>query len=123
MWTFSQSTGQLHDSKGELVATGFSGHDLGFDNPAEEEMHDLGPLPRGLYRMAAWFDKHPVVGLCAIELAPDPKNQMFGRSGFFIHGASALNPKESSHGCPVIGTCDTRRALWASPDHDFQVVA
>lgn len=67
--------------------------------------------------MVKWFDHHPTVGLCAIELSPFPENIMHGRSGFFIHGASATNPKESSHGCIVVGNCNTRSAIWASVDH------
>jgi len=33
---------------------------------------------------------------------PDAANQMFGRADFRIHGASKLDPKESSHGCIIL---------------------
>lgn len=123
MWTFSQSTGQLHDSTGELFATGFAGREGGYCNPDAQALHDIGPLPRGLYHMTRWFDRHATVGLCAIELTPDKSVDMLGRFGFLIHGASATHPAESSHGCPVIGNCETRHRIWASLDHDFMVVA
>jgi len=35
-------------------------------------------------------------------IAPDPGNDMLGRTGFFIHGDSAIFPGWASAGCIVI---------------------
>ncbi len=121
-WTYWQSTGVLRSFDGALEFAGFAGHDAGFDNPELQAKVNLGPLPRGQYSLAAWFDHHPVVGLCAIELTPLPGTDMLGRSGFFIHGPELAHPLESSHGCIVVGNCNTRQSIWAQGDRLLTVV-
>ncbi len=53
-------------------------------------------------------------------LQPDPHNQMFGRSGFFMHGDSLAHPGQSSEGCIVMPE-DVRELVAASPDRGLSV--
>ncbi len=118
---------------GTLKGFGFAGHNdgvnLGLNNPAMQSIHGVGPLPQGEYTMTQWIDKHQTMGLCVIQLSPAPANSMFGRSGFFIHGArnlliSGLNSfLESSDGCIIIGDCAVRQSIWASLDRALVVTA
>ena len=126
-WIYSQSTGKLIMPDGTLKGYGFAGNHDGLNTPSCQMVHDQGPLPQGDYTMTQWIDKHPTMGLCVIQLTPAPANTMFGRSGFFIHGArnmltSGLNAfLESSDGCIIIGDCPFRQAIWASLDRDLRV--
>lgn len=101
MWTFVQKTGQLYAASGELVATGYAGKGEGRNNPALQSVHSVGPLPVGNYHIG-----HPIVsahmGTFVLPLTPHPSNQMFKRSGFFIHGDSGQHPGEASDGCVVV---------------------
>lgn len=100
MWTYHQQTGKL-EYCGPLIGVGYSGAPpLGKNNPAMQDTRDVGPIPRGLYTIGERQD-HPRLGDC-FALTPDPGNQMFGRSAFFIHGDSAAHPGAASEGCIVM---------------------
>ena len=125
-WRFEITTGKLYDSEGNCVATGYSGGNLGKDpegedNPADEPLKDIGPLPEGLYTLGQPVLKSNL-GPFAIPLLPDPSNQMYGREGFYCHGDSVENPGCASEGC-VIMPRNVREAMWNSPDHELQVIA
>jgi hypothetical protein len=109
MYVYQQKTGQwLKD--GELIGVGGAGNGPGFNNPLMQSVHDVGPLPRGLYTIQPAEDDAKL-GPVAMELIPDPENQMFGRSGFYIHGWSAtLGILHSSKGCPM-APCVTRDGI------------
>ena len=85
MWIFKQSTGQLYDNTLKLIGTGWSGHGLGFNNPAMQNVKDEGPIPFGLYKKGKSFNDAKM-GVLVIPLIPDEFNVMFDRSGFFMHG-------------------------------------
>jgi len=123
MWTWLQSEGDLwHD--GRFVHTGYSGFGEGKNNPAMQEIHGIGPLPKGKYKMKVitengqWVDyegkKAPV-----IRLFPAAENNMFGRDGFLIHGDN--KDHTASHGC-VIEDHDIRVQIALSGDEDLEVV-
>ena len=38
-----------------------------------------------------------------MRLIPNPQNNMFGRSGFLIHGPHMNDQQDSSNGCPIFG--------------------
>ena len=107
MWVYHQSTGKLfHD--GKLCGVGYAGGNIfpnhdpkAVNNPALQEVHNLGPLPRGLYLIGP-AHREPTLGPCSMSLAPDPGNVMFGRSRFFMHGDSDAHPGEASEGCVVM---------------------
>lgn len=107
---------------GAVVGTGYSGHGAGVNNPLMQSVPDVGPLPQGLYRMLAPIAHDPVVGEFAIPLEPDPANEMWGRSAFFIHGNDPQNDHNASEGCIVLPFI-VREEIWQSLDHDLEVVA
>jgi hypothetical protein len=121
MWTFHQSTGIFRDKTGQCVCIGYAGREEGKNNPAMQDHKQLGPIPRGKYKMNPPVDtaEH---GPYVIWLTPDPANEMFGRSGFGIHGFNAHDPN-SSQGCPEISPLTYRAQMWESGDHELEVVA
>jgi Protein of unknown function (DUF2778) len=103
MLTYVQCSGRLLDDAGTLLGTGYSGNTSGLDNPAAEDERAVGPLPCGLYTITA--PRHPIdhLGPLAMFLDPDPANEMFDRSGFFMHGDNARGNHSASDGCIVMG--------------------
>ncbi len=125
MWTFEVTTGRWYDPKGVYVSTGYAGGNLGKNpdgknNPADEGLKNIGPLPEGFYTFGTPVE-HSQLGAFAIPLIPDAANDMKGRGGFYLHG-DTNPPGNASEGCIVQGP-DTRHAAWNSPDHHLQVVA
>jgi Protein of unknown function (DUF2778) len=100
--TYEQTSGKLLDDNGKLIGIGWAGHLQGRNNPAMENVEGVGPLPRGKYVVGNPID-HTHLGPLSFPLQPDPSNKMFGRSGFFIHGASQIHPALSSDGCIIQG--------------------
>ena len=99
------STGQLFED-GNLIGTGWAGHDTatvqGQNNPTEITVVGIGPLPPGSYTIGDPINS-PHLGPMAFPLTPDPANIMYGRSGFYIHGAqiNPTVPDTSSDGCII----------------------
>ncbi len=121
MYTYHQSSGQLMQG-GTVRLICYAGHGSGVNNPAMQDQHDIGPLPQGRYTMSALIDS-PHTGLATIILDPDPANQMFGRSGFRIHGDNAAANHTASDGCIIAGHAADRTQIWNSGDHDLEVLA
>src|ERR1700685_4671777 len=122
MWTYEQQTGRMLDPDGTLVGVGYSGHVEGVNAPGFEMIADVGPIPAGLYTVEAPIDSE-THGPFALPLNPDPANQMFGRDDFLIHGDRVDAPglRQASLGC-IIMARGVREDIWASPDHQLQVV-
>ncbi len=55
-----------------------------------------------------------------IRLVPDAATELFGRSGFLIHGDNASGT--ASQGCIIIGGAANRQRIWNIGDHRLQVV-
>ena len=120
MFTLDISTGELtHD--GRHIANGYSGRESGKDNPAYQSTPGFGPIPVGLYTIGI-ARHHPQLGQLAIPLKPDANNQMYGRSGFWIHGDSSKHPGEGSEGCICLPH-DARAAIAASSDRRLTVIS
>lgn len=125
-WKFVITTGQMLDPAGGLAGTGYAGGNLGRnnegkDNPADENLHNIGPLPEGTYTFGGLVLHHPKLGAYVFPLVPDPSNQMYGRSGFYCHG-DTNPPGNASEGC-IVQPHDTRVEMYESDDHTIQVVA
>ena len=120
MWSYQQSSGKLFDAAGALAGTGYSGAPEGKNDPAKQSAHAVGPIPRGVYTMGAPEDtaEH---GPFVLPLTPDTANEMFGRSGFLMHGDSMAKPGRASKGC-IIMPRTVRNAVWASGDARLEVV-
>jgi hypothetical protein len=127
-WTYHQSTGQMFRADGTLLTTGYAGGNIppNFDpaaknNPAYQDRHCVGPLPRGVYTLLPDHDDHHL-GLCAIPLWPDSHNEMYGRGGFLIHADSVSHPGQASEGCIVIPSQAMRMVIAASKDRALEVL-
>jgi hypothetical protein len=121
MWTYSQSTGELTDPEGKIIATGYAGHGNGVNNPAMQNVPDVGPLPQGKYTISE-ASTQPRLGPHAMHLMPDPNDEEIGRSGFYIHGDNSKGNHSASLGCIVLAH-DVRQMLSESPDRRLEVVA
>lgn len=126
MWIWEQKHGVLrHDD--DFVSFGYSGFGNGKNNPDMENLHDVGPIPKGRYTIETIVDgnnnpidyehkKAPV-----FRLVPAESNEMFGRAGFLIHGDSISAPGTASHGC-VIENHLIRMQILESGDKELEVV-
>lgn len=121
MWQFAQSSGDLTTADGTVYKGGWAGHSVGRDNPADENIKDIGPIPEGLYTIGDPYE-NPHTGPYTMDLTPDPSNEMFGRSLFRIHGAAYKHPELSSDGC-IIEPRDVREKIHNSGDNQIRVVA
>lgn len=121
---FTQSTGNIScagDQAGFHIGFGWAGNHKGKNNPALQDQRCLGPLPCGWYTIEEPIS-HPRLGPFAMHLIPDPGNEMFGRSDFWIHGAS-MNPMrrgQESLGC-ICAARPIRERIWKT-SHRLQVV-
>lgn len=108
-FTYEITTGELllQQVQGdEFMGTGYSGMGFARNKPAYCYLVAQGPIPKGWYTMTGPFDnyvndeKHHL-GSIVFKLAPDKDNQMFGRTGFLLHGNNRTN--DASRGCIVMG--------------------
>lgn len=97
---YSQSTGLLTFPDGVQTAQCYSGIGEGFDNPADQAVPNMGPIPVGAYIIGPAFD-HPQCGPLTMRLTPTLDTDTFGRSGFCIHGDNKSMNHTASHGCVI----------------------
>jgi hypothetical protein len=123
-WRFEQRTGKfgntLHAFEGFPVY-GYSGHEQGKNNPALQQVHEVGPIPIGEYLISMPFD-HPTKGPLCMRLSPLPATETFGRSGFLIHGDSIAKPGTASEGCIILPHA-ARNVIASSADYGLEVVS
>lgn len=123
MWIYSQSSGRMDREGGLLVGLGYSGNGDGLNNPAAQNIHNVGPLPQGKYTIGGVLMRGPgKTGLGVLPLTPDPANEMFGRSGFFMHGDNPEMNHTASDGCIVL-SYTVRAAIADSEDKELTVTA
>ncbi|HZC21755.1 MAG TPA: tlde1 domain-containing protein [Candidatus Binatia bacterium] len=120
-WSYAQRSGELqHD--GKPVATGYSGAGAGKNNPALQNVPNVGPIPQGDWTIAGppldTADHGPYV----LKLNPEDGTETFGRSGFLMHGDSREHPGNASHGCVVLPRA-VREQVWNSGDRALEVRA
>lgn len=119
-WLYEQETGQLSQN-GADVAIGYSGAGNGKNNPTMQAVPRIGPIPEGWYTIHEPNDTE-THGPYVLGLVPDERNEMFGRSGFLIHGDSVSKPGTASLGCIIIPR-KFREQIWDSGDHRLEVVS
>ena len=100
-WTYEQKSGSLVDPDGKTVGRGYSGHGPGLNNPLAEAEEGVGPIPRGNWAIAQWFDRYQDKGPQVARLLPQGFDA-HGRAGFLIHGDNALQNFSASHGCIIL---------------------
>ena len=100
---YHQATGEIATNDGGFVAFGWAGNGLGKNNADMQEVHDVGPLPRGSYRVGPWEAQHPDLGPLVAHLE-QIEGETFGRSGFYFHGPAmdAAKHGQESKGCIVV---------------------
>lgn len=118
-WIYHQKTGDFeHD--GKRYTGSYAGRFPWKNFTQYESLQDKGPLPRGEYVI-----RPPVTlattGLYSLPLVPAPRNMMYKRSNFLIHGANPAHPVDSSNGC-IVASSQLRRMIWDSHDRILQVV-
>lgn len=110
--TYNQSTGRflIYDAPDETAnervlhdAQGYAGRGHGRNKPHLETVRNVGPLPRGFYRVTG-PTTHPRLGPLAFRLLPFGTTKMHGRSGFYIHGDNVTN--DASRGCIILSRRD-----------------
>ncbi len=102
------------------LGVGYSGRPPYVNDREAEAMVSRGPIPRGHYRTIGPFDNQrlgPVVWF----LTPSRETQMFGRSGFFIHGDNEFQNRTASAGCIVLQRPVRDRLVAAGP-FDLEVI-
>lgn len=112
-WKYVQVSGEIRQDD-EHIAWGYSGRGPGKNNPACQAVHSVGPIPCGLYTIGEPYDSKEH-GPYVLPLTPHPANQMYGRSGFLIHGDSIREPGTASEGC-IIASKITRLTIGESND-------
>ncbi len=120
-WTYAQKTGDLQQD-GKHVSTGYSGANEGKNNPAMDNVPNVGPIPRGDWTIAGPPVDSKDHGPYVLKLNPAPSTETHGRSGFLMHGDSKEHPGSASHGCVILPRA-VREVVWQSGDRDLQVVA
>jgi hypothetical protein len=128
MWKYEQSTGNLYQPDDTLLATGYSGgnegeNPEGVNNPSMQNIKRVGPIPVGFYTFGEVVLKSHL-GPFAIPLMPDKDNEMFGRSGFYMHGDhdDTHPPQSASEGCIIVPRA-VREEVYASLDRILQVTS
>jgi RHS repeat-associated protein len=122
-WQFSQSTGQwshVDNQTGAVapVGQGYSGTGEGRNNPAMQDVPNVGPTPQGTYDIGPGHYS-PNTGPNTMNLTPRPGTDTFGRDLFRIHGDNASH--DASHGC-AIAPPNVRRQINNSNDRVLRVV-
>jgi type VI secretion system (T6SS) effector TldE1-like protein len=119
-YTYCQGTGVLTHN-GAFAGVGYSGHGKGLNDPGEQGVEGVGPIPQGRYTIGPPKDPIDHLGPLAMPLTPDPANEMFGRSAFFMHGDNAAANHTASDGCIIMGR-EVRQAVAESGDHELTVI-
>lgn len=121
MWTYIQSVGIL-SREGAFLAIGYSGSGEGKNNPALQNVHDLGPIPAGEWEICGPPYDTKEHGPYVLRLEPKPGTETFGRVGFLMHGDSIEAPGTASKGC-IVQNRFVRTKVWLSGDRDLRVIA
>ena len=120
-WTYAQKSGELQQD-GKPVATGYSGAGAGKNNPALENVPNVGPIPQGNWTIAGPPADTAGHGPYVLKLNPEASTETFGRGGFLMHGDSKEHPGCASHGCVILPRA-VREQVWNSGDRELEVLA
>lgn len=118
MHLYAQSTGRL-SRDGGFEGSGYSGFGQGLNDPDFEAIPNVGPIPRGLWKIERWDDHHGEKGPVVAVLSP-VGHDAHGRSAFLIHGDNDLGNHTASHGC-IIMSRPVREKMRRSGDTELTV--
>jgi hypothetical protein len=68
-----------------------------------QDIHKVGPLPQGVYRIGPWEEHHGHLGPMVASLT-QIEGETFGRDAFYIHGPAnnVMAYGQESLGCTVV---------------------
>lgn len=116
-WTYKQSTGEMFHN-GELIEKGYAGRLTNKNNPDRQQVKNLGPLPRGTYRIGKPTKSKGPLTIILEQIS----GESFGRSAFRIHGERVKGPAGwASEGCIILGFT-TRLRIINSADKKLEVI-
>ncbi|MEW5950236.1 MAG: RHS repeat-associated core domain-containing protein [Thermodesulfobacteriota bacterium] len=126
-WLYYQTSGRLsylNNQTGVVtpIGTGYSGHGRGLNNPAMQNVPNVGPIPQGTYTIGAQQTNVTSSGTVlpgSMKLTPRSGTDTFGRSGFLIHGGN-FSTMDSSRGCIILPS-DIRNQIGRSGDTTLRV--
>ncbi len=98
-WFYRQETGELTHDSGNVTSESYSGHGVGLNNPAYESWKNIGPIPKGSWRIGETYDSK-TTGPHTIKLEP-VDIAVTNRADFRIHGDNKAMNKTASHGCII----------------------
>lgn len=126
-WIYSQSTGQLYRltnfTNVDYVASGYSGNGKGNNNPAMQDVENVGPIPQGIWTAGKLTDNITRAGkklTDSMRLYPRRGTITYDRAGFLIHRGDMVT-KTSSTGCIILPD-DVRKQIGGSGDRILRVV-
>ncbi len=121
MWIFDRKRGMFFsDLPMAPVWDAYSGHGAGLNNPDMEQVHNVGPIPAGMWRLDyVGVDGH--LGALVFHVLPQDGTETFGRSGFCIHGDNPLGNHSASDGCIILAH-EYRQLICDSTDRVLQVM-
>jgi hypothetical protein len=80
----------------------YSGHGPGLNNPDMETVHNVGPIPAGLWLIGDPLNPPDKLGPLAMPLTPAPGTDPKGRVALFIHGDKPAMNHTASDGCVIL---------------------
>ena len=111
-WTYKQSTGELFRD-GKLIETGYSGVLTNKNNPDREQVRDMGPIPRGTWKIGSTGTSRGPLTITLNHISGNSYSRdmrTFRMHGDKRHGVKGF----ASEGCIIMGPA-TR--LLVSKDH------
>lgn len=99
-FTYEQKTGRFLGIDSKPMATGYSGHAAGINNPDMQDVRATGPIPRGEWQIGTAY-KSASLGPVVMNLDPVGHDAL-GRSLFRIHGDNSKGDRSASHGCIIL---------------------
>lgn len=120
MWQYAQSSGILTAPDGSQAGKGYSGRGEGLNAPQSQSVPDVGPIPQGSWLVGPFFDDPGGKGPIVAHVTPMPGTEVFGRSGFMIHGDNAAANHTASEGCIILAR-PLREAIRDSGDSMLSV--
>jgi type VI secretion system (T6SS) effector TldE1-like protein len=118
VWKYEQESGAMIRPDGRVLEVGYSGRvPDGRNDPDQQCVKDVGPIPRGYYSIEPPRSKASKPFY--MPLTPSPETDTCGRSAFQIHGDNRTHT--ASTGCIVLSRA-SREVIWNSDDHVLRVV-
>jgi hypothetical protein len=75
---------------------------VGLNNPAEQSVEGVGPIPQGEWTIGSFFDDLGGKGPMVAHVTPASSTEAFGREGIMIHGDNGAADHTASEGCIIL---------------------